>query len=69
MSYTKEEVLKITTDASNALRQLNASMEDALTELDKLARLGNGDKWGNSTGNIIAQACIQRINFRLQQLK
>ena len=33
----------------------------ALETLEKLARLGNGDTYGNSIGNVIAHAAIQQI--------
>ena len=30
--------------------------------LEKLARLGNGDKYGNSDGNMIARAALQEVS-------
>lgn len=30
----------------------------AIIALEKLAKLGNGDEWGNSNGNIIAQQAL-----------
>ena len=34
---------------------------DMLEALDKLARLGNGFEYGNSEGNLIAQAAIAKV--------
>lgn len=39
----------------------------ALEALEKLARLGNGDTYGNSIGNVIAQAAITAIEEALAQ--
>jgi hypothetical protein len=39
----------------------------ALEALEKLARLGNGDTYGNSIGNVIAQAAITAIKEALAQ--
>lgn len=35
-------------------------MQMALEALEKLARLGNGDQYGNSEGNMIAQAALAK---------
>ena len=35
--------------------------DELLAVLDKLARLGNGDAYGNSIGNCIAQDAIARV--------
>ena len=39
-----------------------AKLAKAVAALDKLARLGNGEKPGNSDGNMIARAAIAEIN-------
>lgn len=39
------------------LRLLNVELVEAL---EKLARLGNGDRYGNSTGNDIAKAALAK---------
>lgn len=44
--------------AANA--RLIASAPDLLAALEKLARLGNGEHYGNSDGNMIARAAIAR---------
>ena len=36
-----------------------AEMERLREALKELACLGNGDKWGNSTGNLIAQKALK----------
>lgn len=43
---------------SNA--RLIAAAPDLLEALEKLARLGNGDQYGNSEGNMIARAAIAK---------
>lgn len=34
--------------------------------LDKLAKLGNGDQYGNSIGNIIAKVMLDKINTKIK---
>jgi len=49
------------TDAAAAeLRRLHEVNAELLAALDKLARLGNGDRYGNSIGNTIAQEAIAK---------
>ena len=40
--------------------RLIAAAPDMLEALEKLARLGNGDEYGNSDGNMIARAAIAK---------
>ncbi len=40
---------------------LKAENESLLKTMDELARLGNGDQYGNSDGNRIAQAAIAKV--------
>jgi len=47
-------------EAAAELRRLHAENEELLEALDKLARLGNGEHYGNSDGNMIARAAIAK---------
>ena len=47
-----------TQTASNAAPAAPAADAGLVEALEKLARLGNGDKYGNSDGNLIAQAAL-----------
>ena len=38
--------------------ELEAKLEKAVETFEKLARLGNGDRYGNSDGNMIARATL-----------
>lgn len=49
-----------TEEAAAELRRLHESNQELLTALEKLARLGNGDHYGNSEGNMIARAAIAK---------
>lgn len=42
--------------------ELSAQQEAMRTALEKLARLGNGDHYGNSNGNVIAQECLAALS-------
>jgi hypothetical protein len=44
--------------AAVELRRLHEVNAELVAALDKLARLGNGDRYGNSIGNTIAQEAI-----------
>jgi hypothetical protein len=46
--------------AAAELRRLHEVNAELLVALDKLARLGNGDRFGNSIGNTIAQEAIAK---------
>lgn len=47
----------VTLDDYNDLLVVNDKMTSAL---EKLARLGNGDRYGNSDGNVIAQQALMK---------
>jgi hypothetical protein len=49
-------------DAAAELRRLHAVNQELLAALEKLARLGNGDHYGNSEGNMIARAAIDKAD-------
>jgi hypothetical protein len=42
------------------LRRLHAVNQELLAALEKLARLGNGETYGNSDGNMIARTAIAK---------
>jgi len=46
--------------AAAELRRLHAVNQEMLAALEKLARLGNGEHYGNSDGNMIARAAIAK---------
>jgi len=46
--------------AAAELRRLHEVNQELLDALEKLARLGNGDHYGNSEGNMIARAAIAK---------
>ena len=46
--------------AAAELRRLHAVNAELLEALEKLARLGNGEHYGNSDGNMIARAAIAK---------
>lgn len=46
--------------AAAELRRLSAVNAELLEALEKLARLGNGEHYGNSDGNMIARAAIAK---------
>jgi hypothetical protein len=47
-------------DAAAELRRLYESNQELIAALEKLARLGNGDHYGNSDGNMIAREAIAK---------
>ena len=47
-------------EAAAELRRLHAVNAELLATLEKLARLGNGEHYGNSEGNMIARAAIAK---------
>ena len=47
-------------DAAAELRRLHEVNQELIEALEKLARLGNADQYGNSEGNMIAQAVLAR---------
>jgi hypothetical protein len=52
--------------AATELRRLHQVNAELLAALDKLARLGNGDRYGNSIGNTIAQEAIAKTTGEQQ---
>jgi len=46
--------------AAKELRRLHEVNTELLAALEKLARLGNGEHYGNSDGNMIARAAIAK---------
>jgi len=46
--------------AAAELRRLHAVNQELLEALEMLARLGNGEHYGNSEGNMIARAAIAK---------
>ena len=49
-----------TWDVAAELRRLHEVNTELLGALEKLARLGNGEHYGNSDGNMIARAAIAK---------
>ena len=47
--------------ADDARIELEAKMAMAVEGFEKIARLGNGDRYGNSDGNVIAQKYIAEL--------
>jgi hypothetical protein len=47
-------------EAADELRRLDALNAELVEALEKLARLGNGDSYGNSIGNDIAIAALAK---------
>ena len=47
-------------EAGAELRRLHEVNAELLEALEKLARLGNGERYGNSEGNVIARAAIAK---------
>jgi len=47
-------------DAADELHRLHEVNQELLAALEKLARLGNGEHYGNSDGNMIARAAIAK---------
>ena len=47
--------------ATQAVRDLEVKLAKAVEGFEELARLGNGDRYGNSFGNLIAQKYIAEL--------
>lgn len=64
----KEEAARAAADADHAARVIAALDGELLAELvgalRQLARLGNGDKIGNSDGNMIARALLAKLGMQ-----
>lgn len=43
------------------IEELEAQLAKAVEALEKLARLGNGDRYGNSDGNMIARTTLAEL--------
>jgi len=50
-----------TDEMLDRIEELEAKLEKAVESLEKLARLGNGDLYGNSDGNMIARATLAEL--------
>ena len=55
--------------ANERIKQLEAREAVLVEALEKLARLGNGDQYGNSNGNVIAQAALNRTPAEAEPTK
>ena len=53
-------------DLQFQLKDLQAKLEEAVGSLEKLARLGNGDLYGNSDGNMIARITLAKLKGEKQ---
>ena len=49
------------TEAAARIEELEAKLAKAVEALEKLARLGNGDRYGNSDGNTIARTTLAEL--------
>lgn len=48
-------------EAVSRVKELEAKLAKAVEGFEELARLGNGDRYGNSIGNLIAQKYIAEL--------
>lgn len=48
-------------EAVSRVKELEAKLAKAVEGFEELARLGNGDRYGNSFGNLIAQKYIAEL--------
>ena len=56
-----QEVTAELEQAEARIEELEAKLAKAVGALEKLARLGNGDHYGNSDGNMIARATLAEL--------
>lgn len=49
----------VSNEIADLIQSLQADNERMRTALEKLAKLGNGDRYGNSDGNVIAQDALK----------
>ncbi len=63
--YESRTVIDVA-EAAAELRRLHSLNQELLEALEKLARLGNGDHFGNSDGNMIARAAIAKAVWRTE---
>jgi hypothetical protein len=64
-----EEALRLAESIENApheLRRLRKVNEELLKTMRQLACLGNGDQYGNSDGNIIAQVALNKATGEIK---
>ena len=52
--------------AAAELRRLHEVNQELLETLEKLARLGNGERYGNSEGNVIARTAINKAEGEMK---
>ena len=52
--------------AAAELRRLHEVNAELLEALEKLARLGNGERYGNSEGNVIARTAIAKAEGEMK---
>lgn len=55
------EALELAVAEITRLRAVEPKFHQAVASLQRLARLGNGDRLGNSDGNVMAQAALREI--------
>ena len=51
----------VTGELADRIEAMTAKLAKAVEALDRLARLGNGDRYGNSEGNVIARTTLAEI--------
>ena len=56
----------VTGELADRIEAMTAKLAKAVEALDRLARLGNGDRYGNSEGNVIARATLAEIKGESQ---
>jgi hypothetical protein len=69
MNYIVEEMNELSLRLNHIhlkahIEALEAKVAKAVDALEKLARLGNGDRYGNSDGNMIARAALAELRGR-----
>jgi len=56
--YASVELIEVLADR---IEELEAKLAKAVEALEKLARLGNGERYGNSDGNMIARTTLAEL--------
>ena len=59
-----EETIFVSLDAAARISELEKLVREMGKGLDEIAKLGNGDVWGNSVGNIMAQKILLKPNVK-----
>ena len=54
-------LLAVFEESLSRIEELEAKLGRAVYALEKLARLGNGEDYGNSDGNMIARAALEGL--------